>query len=88
MKKLIVLLLLLASCTTPKSVLTNPETGQVATCGGNTSGSIMLGAVGYYMQKSDDAKCEADYLEQGFKRAHANNAQKTDSVAHKNKEED
>jgi len=65
---LILSIILLSSCTTPKTVLKNDDTGQVVTCGGNTSSSVMLGAVGYYMQKSDDGNCVADYQEQGFKR--------------------
>lgn len=63
------MLLLLGACTTPKTVLKNEDTGQVVSCGGNTTSSMMLGAVGYYMQKSDDGNCVANYLEQGFDRA-------------------
>lgn len=59
----------LAACTTPETVMRHPDTGQVVVCGGHTSGSLLGGAVGYYMQKADDTTCVSDYLEQGFKKA-------------------
>ena len=68
MRNLIVLfcMLLISACTTPKTILKNEKTGQVATCGGNVSSSIAGGAVGYHIQKSNDTECIIDYLEQGF----------------------
>lgn len=70
MKRLIIIsALFMTGCTTPKTVLTNEDNGQVVSCGGNTTISMFLGAIGYYMQKSDDQKCVSDYLEQGFTRS-------------------
>lgn len=57
----------LCSCTTPTTTLRNNDTGQIATCGGNTSSSIMLGAIGYYSQKSSDSDCVVNYVSNGFK---------------------
>ena len=61
-------IVLLAGCTTPKSILKNPKTGQVATCGGDVTSSLAGGVVGYHIQKANDEKCETDYLNNGFKR--------------------
>lgn len=58
----------LAACTTPETIMKNEKTGQITRCGGNTSSSIMLGAIGYSLQKSSDSECVASYAEQGFKR--------------------
>lgn len=60
--------LALTGCTTPKTVLKNNKTGQVVTCGGSATGSLVGGVVGYHIQKSNDAECEADYMAEGFKR--------------------
>ena len=70
MKKFVLFfsVILLAACTTPKTILKNEETGQVAICGGNVSSSLAGGAIGYHIQKSSDAQCVSDYMEQGFKR--------------------
>lgn len=57
---------ILAGCTTPRTVLENPKTGQTAQCGGGVTPVGLL----YYMQKSSDADCVADYTSQGFKRVH------------------
>lgn len=57
----------LAGCTTPMTTLKNPKTGQVATCGGSATGSWTGGAIGYHMQKDNDAGCVATYKKQGFK---------------------
>ena len=69
MKKLFAIFAILsvAGCTTPKTVLKNHNTGQVATCGGSATGSLVGGVVGYHIEKSNDADCKATYLEQGFK---------------------
>lgn len=68
MKKVILCLafLAVAACTTPKTVLRNPQTGQVAMCGGSATGSMVGGVVGYPIQKSNDADCVASYVEQGL----------------------
>lgn len=70
MKKLIpfVLILGIAACTTPKTILKHPETKQVVTCGGSATGSLVGGVIGYHIQKSNDASCESDYMSQGFER--------------------
>jgi len=58
--------LLLLGCTTPKTMLKNEQTGQVAACGGNIEGSLAGGVIGYHIQKSNDENCIADYQQQGF----------------------
>ena len=58
--------LTLTACTTPKTTLTNEKTGQVVTCGGNTTSSWMGGAIGYHIQKGDDEECVKSYQDQGF----------------------
>lgn len=58
---------LLAACTTPMTTLKHPKTGQVATCGGSANGSFVGGAIGYHMQKDNDADCVKTYEKQGFK---------------------
>ncbi len=72
MKKtaIVLFVLLLTACTTPTTVLKNPKTGQVATCGGSATGSMVGGVVGYHIQKSNDADCVANYMGEGFKRVH------------------
>lgn len=57
----------ISGCTTPKTMLQNPSTGQIVHCGGNVSSSLAGGAIGYHIQKSNDAECKSNYLEQGFK---------------------
>lgn len=59
----IVLLLLLAGCATPKTIMKNDKTGQIQACGGSVGSSI----VGHYLQKSADAQCVIDFQQQGFK---------------------
>lgn len=70
MKKSMLLLAMLAltACTTPKTVLKHPKTGQVAICGGSATGSMVGGVIGYNIQKGNDATCVADYMGEGFKR--------------------
>ncbi len=70
MKQVILLaaLLSVAGCSTPKTVLKNPKTGQVETCGGSATGSLVGGVVGYHIQKSNDSKCAADLMAHGFQR--------------------
>ncbi len=72
MKKLfaLVTILLISGCTTPKTVLKHPKTGQVATCGGSSTGSLVGGVIGYHIEKANDADCASTYMEQGFKKVH------------------
>tara|TARA_B100001778_G_C18201805_1_gene456047 strand:+ start:190 stop:423 length:234 start_codon:yes stop_codon:yes gene_type:complete len=56
----------LSACTTPKTVLKNKETGQVAICGGNVTGSLIGGVIGYHIQKSNDKNCAVDYHKLGY----------------------
>lgn len=58
---------LIAACTTPMTTLKHPKTGQVASCGGSANGSFVGGAIGYHMQKDNDADCVRSYENQGFK---------------------
>lgn len=58
--------ILLSACTTPLTVLRNPSTGQVVTCGGNVSSSLAGGMIGYSIQQANDAQCVATYRAQGF----------------------
>lgn len=58
----------LTACSTPKTMMKNPKTGQVVTCGGTATGSLVGGAIGYHMQKDNDAQCVSDYSKQGFKK--------------------
>lgn len=63
MKRLIVLLALLAAGCTDTITLRNAQTGATATCGGNY-------AVGLYAFSANDreARCVADFQRQGFER--------------------
>ena len=63
----IFLLLILTACTTPKTVLKNEQTGQIAVCGGSANGSFAGGAIGYHIQKANDEECVNDYKLEGFK---------------------
>ncbi len=71
MKKVLIVaaaLFALVGCTTPKTVLKNPKTGQVATCGGSATGSLVGGVLGYHIEKSNDTDCVAEYMGQGFQK--------------------
>lgn len=59
-------LVLLTGCTTPMTILKHPKTGQIATCGGSATGSLVGGVIGYQIQKSNDGDCIQAYKEQGF----------------------
>jgi hypothetical protein len=61
-------LLMLFGCATPTVMLKNEQTGQIARCGGDTSGSMAGGLIGYNMQKSNDENCVHSYEALGFKR--------------------
>lgn len=58
--------LLLSGCTTPVTVLKNNRTGDIVTCGGETSGSLAGGAIGYNMQKSKADKCVGVHKAKGY----------------------
>lgn len=63
---IIAILALTASCTTPLTTLKNPKTGQLVTCGGSATGSMVGGVVGYHIQKSNDSDCVSNYQTEGF----------------------
>ena len=54
------LLLLLAACATPTTVLKNSD-GDVVTCGGGTAGSLTGGLIGYTIQEGHDKDCVSQY---------------------------
>jgi len=58
----------LAGCATPAVTLKNDATGQVVRCGGDATGSMAGGLIGYNIQKNNDERCVRDYEAQGFKR--------------------
>ena len=60
----------LTSCTTPKTLLKHPDTGQIVRCGGSATGSMAGGFIGYHIEKSNAQECVSDHLEQGFRRMH------------------
>jgi len=60
------ILLFVGGCATQSTFLKNNSTGQVAECGGDRSGSMMFGAIGYAIQQSDAEDCVNRYLDQGF----------------------
>lgn len=59
--------LTLSACATPVTMLKNPDNGQVVRCGGDRSGAIGGGLIGYSLQSDDAAKCVQDYAVQGYK---------------------
>jgi uncharacterized protein YcfJ len=60
--------LLITGCATPATTLKNPTTGQVVRCGGDATGSMVGGLIGYNIQKSNDKDCVSSYEALGFKR--------------------
>ncbi len=62
----VVAALALTACTTPRTMLRHPGTGQVVSCGGNTSSSIVGGVIGYSIQQNSDENCVNSYRAQGF----------------------
>lgn len=70
MKKIGLLLVafIVTACATPSTILRNDKTGQIARCGGDATGSMMGGMIGYNIQKDNDEKCVRDYEAQGFKK--------------------
>ena len=61
------IILLLAGCATPVTILRNDETGKIITCGGGTFGSVSGGMIGYHIEKSQDADCVIESIKQGYK---------------------
>ncbi len=59
---------MMSGCATPETMLRNETTGQVVRCGGDRSGAIMGGLIGYSLREDDASKCVRDYESQGFKR--------------------
>lgn len=58
----------LVGCATPAVILKNEGTGQVVRCGGDATGSMVGGLIGYNIQKDNDISCVRAYESQGFKR--------------------
>ena len=56
----------LSACATPMTMMKNPENAQLVQCGGERSGAIMLGAIGYAIQSGDASDCVKRYSAQGF----------------------
>jgi uncharacterized protein YcfJ len=54
-------LLLLAGCATPETVLIGPK-GEIISCGGSSVGSLTGGMIGYHIQKSLDESCVNEHL--------------------------
>ena len=69
MKKILFILPMLAlcACATPVTMLKSANSGQVVRCGGDRSGAIAGGLIGYSLQSNDAAKCVQDYAAQGYK---------------------
>jgi len=63
---LVVALAALTACATPATRLMNPETKQVVQCGGDRSGAMMGGMIGYNLQAKDAATCVKEYSALGF----------------------
>ena len=59
-------LLILAACSTPRTVLIDPVTKQAKACGGGYGGSVIGGITGYRMQKNSDKKCVEELQSQGY----------------------
>jgi uncharacterized membrane protein YeaQ/YmgE (transglycosylase-associated protein family) len=58
-----------AGCATPVVMLKNDQTGQIARCGGGTTGSVAGGLIGYSVEKDSDSACVRDYESRGFRRS-------------------
>jgi uncharacterized lipoprotein YajG len=69
MKRVVLLtaVLILTACTTPTTTLKHPKTKQAVSCGGDVTASMAGGAIGYNIQKDNDAKCVNTYKKQGFR---------------------
>jgi hypothetical protein len=60
----LILLLALAACATPETILKNHDS--YVSCGGSSVGSVAGGMIGYGIQKEHDLQCVADYKAQGY----------------------
>lgn len=58
---------LISGCATPAVTLKSETTGQIVRCGGDSSGSMAGGMIGYNIQKTNDEACVSDYESKGFK---------------------
>lgn len=58
----------ISGCATPVIMLKNEDTGQIARCGGDASGSMAGGLIGYNIQKDNDEACAQDFEARGFVR--------------------
>lgn len=59
-------LTLLSACATPETVLSS-HNGNIVTCGGSSTGSILGGMIGYSIQKSNDDQCVKQAIANGYK---------------------
>lgn len=59
---------LISGCATPVLILKNNKTGQIVRCGGEATGSMAGGLIGYNIQKKTDRACARDYEGRGFTR--------------------
>ena len=57
----------LSGCATPVTMLKAPHGSQVVRCGGDRSGAMVGGLIGYSLQSDDAAKCVQDFAAQGYK---------------------
>lgn len=62
----VLVVMALAACATPEVHLRHPDTGQIATCGGSVSGSLIGGMAGHAIQKTSERGCIEQYLAQGY----------------------
>jgi len=49
-------------------MLKNDATGQIARCGGSSSGFMVAGLIGRSIQEQDDEQCARNFEAQGFRR--------------------
>lgn len=59
---------LLSGCATPIVMLKHEATGQIARCGGGTTGFMAGGLIGKSIEEGSDDRCVADYEARGFRR--------------------
>lgn len=59
------ILVMLAGCATPQTILKN-HNGDVVSCGGSSTGSVVGGMIGYSIQKNSDDICVKNYMGQGY----------------------
>ena len=61
------LVMLVCGCATPVTMLENPKNGAVVRCGGDRSGAMAGGLIGYSLQSDDAAQCVQDYSMHGYR---------------------